>query len=760
MLDNFNNIPTELKNTPNWVLWKAEVRNSKATKVPYQLNGSMAQSNNRNTWSTFEEVLEEYQQGDYNGIGFMFSKEDVFIGIDIDHCVQEGEFTELAEDIMKLVPSYTEYSPSGDGIHIIAKGKIPLRGPGTGKKNPSIGLEIYRHGRYFTFTGASINNLPVKESTENLKVLFQKYIEKKEVLVVPKTPSVSRESNINNLSSSELWERMFNSKNGRAIRDLFCGVLINGDHSSTDMALANHLAFWTDKDAAKMDSMFRESALIRDKWDKPHSSDGRTYGQMTIEKAIESTHSSVSDYNHSSDYNRKNDVHYLVNEQGETTGIKKGSWWSENNGRTSFLHHIMVEYILQENKIVRFPNEDGDIYVYNRATGIYEIDKTCRKLRSLVRDAEILKRNQVREVQEYIMDMSPVVNEESKNYIAVENGLLHLDSMEFKEFTPMVFVTKKIPTKYNSKAFDSFVERTLMKVSDGHLPTIKNIHEMFGAVLYPTLLVPKMFYLYGRSAHNGKSTVLYMIQKTFNSGENISAISPQKLAENAFAGSSIYGKLANIVDDQPDEVIRDSGTLKTIITGGYVDIEYKGKGSQTVQMNTVCITASNHYPNFREHGNQINKRLHILPFDHNFMNDPDRISEMESMKQLETVTAREYVLKLAVDAIKEMKQRTVDILTYNEKAEEAKQNFMEYNDPLIDFFFEYDKQFFEEVRGTDALKAYDEWCKDNHVQYPLGQKQFKDAVCTKYGMEWKDKKVKINSTSKTVKGFKSKLATY
>ncbi|MEI4799914.1 phage/plasmid primase, P4 family [Bacillus sp. FJAT-51639] len=758
MLDNFNNIPTELKNLPQWVLWRKEKRDGKPTKVPYQVNSKMAQVNNCNAWSIFEEVVEVYHRGGYNGIGFVFSKQDNYVGIDVDKCVQDGDLSELAQEIMNIVPSYTEYSPSGKGIHIIAKGKLPLRGTGTGKKNPSIGLEIYRHGRYFTFTGNSINNHPVEESTENLKVLFQKYLEKKEIPAATKMPSVSRGSNISNLSNSELWQRMFNSKNGGAIRDLFCGMLINSDHSSTDMALMNHLAFWTDKDAAKMDSMFRESTLIRDKWDKPHSSDGRTYGQMTIDRAIESTHSSVSDYTPSFDYDRNNDVHYSVNEQVETMGIKKGSWWGENNGKISFLHHIMVDYILQENKIVRFPNEDGDIYVYNKATGIYELDKTCRKLRSLVRDAEILKRNQVREVQEYIMDMSPVVNEESKNYIAVENGLLHLDSMQFKEFTPDVFVTKKIPTKYNSKAFDSFVERTLMKVSDGHLPTIKNIHEMFGAVLYPHLIVPKMFYLYGRSAHNGKSTVLYMIQKTFNSGENISAISPQKLAENAFAGSSIYGKLANIVDDQPDEVIRDSGTLKTIITGGYVDIEYKGKGSQTVQMNTVCITASNHYPNFREHGNQINKRLHILPFDYNFMNDPDRISEMESMQQLETVSAREYVLKLAVDAIKEMKKRTVDILTYNEKAEEAKQKFMEYNDPLADFFFEYDKQFFEEVRGTDALKAYDEWCKDNHVQYSLGQKRFKDSVCTKYEMEWKDKMIKINGSWKTVKGFKSKSA--
>ena len=89
---------------------------------------------------------------------------------------------------------------------------------------------------------------------------------------------------------------MFDSKSGASIKDLFQGMLINGDHSSTDMALCNHLAFWTDKDAAKMDSMFRESSLLREKWDKPHSSDGRTYGQMTIDTAILSTPSTISDY--------------------------------------------------------------------------------------------------------------------------------------------------------------------------------------------------------------------------------------------------------------------------------------------------------------------------------------------------------------------------------------------------------------------------------------------------------------------------------
>ena len=352
--------------------------------------------------------------------------------------------------------------------------------------------------------------------------------------------------------------------------------------------------------------------------------------------------------------------------------------------------------------------------------------------------------------------MSPVEKEESAEFIAVNNGLLHLKTMEFQEFTPAVFVTKKVPTNYNPEAHDGFVESTLCKVTKGHTASIKNIHEMFGAVLYPKLLVPKMFYLYGRSAHNGKSTVLYMIQKTFNSGGNISAVSPHRLAENTFAGSSIFGKMANIVDDQPDEPIKDSGSLKTIITGGYIEIEAKNKDSRTVQMNTVCITASNHYPNFKEYGSQINKRLYIIPFDHNFLTDPNTITEPESMKRLESDSAREYVLKLAVEAIKEMNQRTGSVLTYNEKVVEAAKEFSDLNDPLTDFFAEFDREYFIENLGTRTYEDYLNWCDANNNRHAFGMKRFKEAVAAQYNLVWKDKMLKVNGSWKTVKGFKER----
>lgn len=290
----FKNIPQELKNAPQWILWRSEERNGKKTKVPYQIDGSMAQSSNKRTWSTFATIMKFFNVQEYDGIGFMFSKDDPFIGIDIDHCVNDGVLSPFAQEIIQTISSYTEYSPSGEGVHIIAKGKLPLRGPGTGRKNIDKGLEVYRHGRYFTFTGNSLDVGPVQERSDEIKTIFDKYLTEKEEAKSVSTRSQSA-SDMSNLSNKEIWERMFNSKNGKSIQDLFNGQLINGDHSSTDMALCNHLAFWTDKDASKMDSMFRESNLFREKWDRQHSADGATYGEMTIAAAIYSTGPTISD---------------------------------------------------------------------------------------------------------------------------------------------------------------------------------------------------------------------------------------------------------------------------------------------------------------------------------------------------------------------------------------------------------------------------------------------------------------------------------
>jgi putative DNA primase/helicase len=138
-------IPEELRVRPQWVVWKAV--GEKPDKVPYSARtGRRASSTDLLTWSTFQEVLEAYENGKYAGLGFVFSSADPYTGIDLDDCVDAaGEIAGWALEIVRYFDSYTELSATGTGLHIIVRGNVPNR-----RKDE---VEVYSSKRFFTVTG-------------------------------------------------------------------------------------------------------------------------------------------------------------------------------------------------------------------------------------------------------------------------------------------------------------------------------------------------------------------------------------------------------------------------------------------------------------------------------------------------------------------------------------------------------------------------------------------------------------------------------
>jgi putative DNA primase/helicase len=139
------NIPDELKERPQWVMWK--VVGEKPDKVPYSARTKRkASSTDLMTWSTFEEAFEAYEAGEYAGLGFVFSSADPYTGIDLDNCVNEnGEIAGWAFEIARYFDSYTELSCTAGGLHIIVRGDLPNRRKGD--------VEVYSSKRFFTMTG-------------------------------------------------------------------------------------------------------------------------------------------------------------------------------------------------------------------------------------------------------------------------------------------------------------------------------------------------------------------------------------------------------------------------------------------------------------------------------------------------------------------------------------------------------------------------------------------------------------------------------
>jgi hypothetical protein len=167
----FSNIPAALRERKQWVVWRYEARDSdgKQTKVPYRADGKgKAKANDPATWGTFDLALRTYRRGGFSGIGFEFSHDDPFIGIDLDACrnPQTGQLAEWAERIVKQLDTYSEVSPGGFGIKLYALARaergrqwdIEAEPPEGCDKQPAV--EIYPHGRYFAVTGWRLPEFP------------------------------------------------------------------------------------------------------------------------------------------------------------------------------------------------------------------------------------------------------------------------------------------------------------------------------------------------------------------------------------------------------------------------------------------------------------------------------------------------------------------------------------------------------------------------------------------------------------------------
>ena len=273
----------ELQARPQWVCWRKEQRQGKWTKVPYHpLTGRKAESDNPQTWTTYIQATQAQRASKYDGIGFMFQRD--YTGVDLDHCVnQDGSIDSWAQAYLDRLKSYAEYSPSHTGIHILVRGTVPhgLRRRIPGAPHPEAAIEMYCERRYFTVTGAHIEGTPV--SIEACPALAPLHTE----LTMPHKASQHATAAGDVFTSDEaLLEKAMRAKNGTTFRALWQGD-ISGypSQSEAELALCRLLAFWTGKDAHRMDRLFRRSALYRQKWDRPART-GESYGQGTIGLAL------------------------------------------------------------------------------------------------------------------------------------------------------------------------------------------------------------------------------------------------------------------------------------------------------------------------------------------------------------------------------------------------------------------------------------------------------------------------------------------
>lgn len=265
----YNNIPIELKELNRWVLYRLywDEKRGKYDKKPFNARtGGFAQSNNPHTWCDYETAIKVVDL--YDGLGFMLG--DGIFGVDIDGVKLNDP---VVKEVLVTLNSYAEISPSGKGIHVICLGSKPQ---GACRKG---NFECYDKGRFFTITGKQIGNYStLRNCTESIKPLHTKYLARQEKTFLTTPSSLGGGES---LSDSEVIEKA--SRNEK-FNQLYHYGSSSGDASKDDMALINMLIFWTGGNAAQIDRLYRNSSLMRKKWDRKQS--GSSYGQITINKCL------------------------------------------------------------------------------------------------------------------------------------------------------------------------------------------------------------------------------------------------------------------------------------------------------------------------------------------------------------------------------------------------------------------------------------------------------------------------------------------
>jgi putative DNA primase/helicase len=147
----------DMRDLRQWLCWRIEERDGKPTKVPYSpATGKRADSTLPDTWSGYQEAVRTCKEKGYGGIGFVFTPEDDLCGVDLDKCLDQdtGEMEGWAQAIIEELDSYTEISPSGNGVHILVRATLP---EGRNRKGR---FEAYDRSRYFTVTGKHLAGTP------------------------------------------------------------------------------------------------------------------------------------------------------------------------------------------------------------------------------------------------------------------------------------------------------------------------------------------------------------------------------------------------------------------------------------------------------------------------------------------------------------------------------------------------------------------------------------------------------------------------
>ena len=288
--------PACLRDRPQWVAWKYIERDGKPTKAPVNpLTGGLADSTDPSTWATFQQAVAACQQRPgLAGVGFVFTPDDPYCGVDLDDCIdpETGQIKAWAADVHRQLGQLHRDQPVRHGRQGIPEGqqaRQPLPQGIRGRRGRNLRPGPVLHGDRPTAaptrrpTSNCVRNSWTPSTAQSSATMVAVTTGRRQRYRRTRSPATTARSHLDDDQIIDLASSQ--RRSGAKFATLWAGdwnAYFNSA-SEADSSVVFTLAFYT-KDAAQIDRLFRRSGLMRAKWDELHGE--QTYGATTIAKAL------------------------------------------------------------------------------------------------------------------------------------------------------------------------------------------------------------------------------------------------------------------------------------------------------------------------------------------------------------------------------------------------------------------------------------------------------------------------------------------
>jgi putative DNA primase/helicase len=716
---NTNKIPLEMKERKQWVLWKQD---SERGKVPYSTNGMRASSTNPDTWNSFEEILQKYSNGEYDGIGYMFHNSDPYTGVDLDDCIKGRKMSEEAKSTIIALNSYAELSPSGTGAHVIVKGEVP------GERNRKGKYEMYDSKRFFTVTGRHIKRTPltIEERQQELNSLYERIFND-----VQEAQDVHQEEQTSPpMEDEDIMNIMLRAGNAERFKALYAGDISDygNDHSTADLALCNMLAFYT-QDAEQINRMFSNSGLMRDKWNR------KDYSQNTISKAIRETKSRYKVFENE----RPEDVfskisipqnHLFTPYEGHNF-LAPGTYPLTELGnaeRIVHLHKDKIKHSPERGWLIwsgkRWKEDTGnqiEVIAAKTLRGIYQEANRATDDKVKAAIFKWAKRCESRNIRlNAVADTRPhvsVSNEllDSNPYLLnVQNGIVDLQTGKLLEHDSAHLITKLAPVVYDQEAAAPRWERFLQEIfiKENGQPDYEVIHFMQKAVGYSLsgdISEEVIFFLTG-SGGNGKSKFLEAIQSVLGDyAKQTNANTFIRKQNDTNINNDIArldkARFVSAIESEQGQQLAES-LVKQLTGGDKIAARFLRKEFFEFRPEFKIFFSTNHKPIIRGTDDGIWRRVRLIPFNARFTGSKRDTSLSDKLEK-----ELPGILNWAVEGFRLWKKEGLKPPQTVTAASQSYRDEMDIIKPFLDSYCLIDENA-KEV-AVKIYRSYKAYCHEN-----------------------------------------------